>query len=161
YKPVAKRKRPVAVSLPPMIRAPYQPLPEPLIPELPHHPPDWTKFPYTERLTAERIEKIVSNVEPNFLSHDELSLLIWVVGQNEQAIAWDDDERGTFKSEYFPDYVMETVEHVPWQEAPIRIPLAIKDETIDLLRKQVANGNLEPAQASYRVRVFVVLKPKG
>ncbi|KAF8304851.1 hypothetical protein DL93DRAFT_2033518, partial [Clavulina sp. PMI_390] len=161
YKPVSKRKRPIAVTLPHLRREPYKPIPEPIIPKLPHHPPNWKEFAYTKKLTPERVKQLVDSVTPGFLSEEELSLLIWVVGQNEDALAWDDSERGTFKPQYFPDYIMETVEHVPWQEAPIRIPEAIKEETIDMLRQQIANGNLEPAQASYRARVFVVLKPKG
>lgn len=53
YKAVDQRKLPVAVSMPSRKREPYKPLPIPLIPELPHHPPKWTDEPYTPRLSEE------------------------------------------------------------------------------------------------------------
>lgn len=161
YKPVDKRKVPIAVSMPAMTREPYKPLPEPEIKLLPHHPPNWRSEKYSKKLTKERMDIIFDNIQPNFLSDEEIDLLIWVLRENEDAISFEDSERGCFKPEYFPDYVMETVPHEPWREAPIRIPKAVKSEMTDMLRKQVESGNLEPAHASYRSRVFVVQKPKG
>jgi hypothetical protein len=161
YKPVAKKKNPVPVSVPIMKRQPYKPMPQPITPKLPIHPPLPHDFPYTRRLTQERVEIIVNNIPKGFLSDDEIGLLLWVIGQNEIAIAFDDSERGTYKREYFPDYVMETVPHVPWRLPPIRIPDAIVDEITAMLENQIANGNLEESTSSYRSRVFAVQKPKG
>ncbi|KAF8287019.1 hypothetical protein DL93DRAFT_2146843, partial [Clavulina sp. PMI_390] len=161
YKPVDKRKRPVPVTMPNMRRERYQPIPEPVVPELPHHPPRWQDYPYSAKVTPERLEIIMKGIEPGFLSEEEKSLLIWVVSQNEAAIAFDDSERGTFKPEFFPDYTMDVVPHTPWQERPITIPEAIKDEVEDLLKKQMESGNLEPSYSSYRSSLFVIQKPKG
>ncbi|KAF8314108.1 hypothetical protein DL93DRAFT_2039554, partial [Clavulina sp. PMI_390] len=161
YKPKELRMRPVPVSAPSMPREPYKPIPEPDVPDMPHHPPNWRNYPYSERLTRERVAVIMDGIEPDFLSDDETSLLMWVVSQNESAIAFEDSERGTFKPEYFPDYTMEVVPHTPWQERTIPIPLAIRGEVEELLKKQIESGNLEPTYSSYRSSLFVVKKPKG
>ncbi|HZZ17678.1 MAG TPA: hypothetical protein VFE08_17165, partial [Candidatus Sulfotelmatobacter sp.] len=161
YKRVDVKKMPVPVSMPPMKREPYKPIPIPIIPDLPAYPPPLDNLSYTPRLSEERIQQIIRNIPEGFLSNSELALLLWVAMQNEDAIAFDDSERGTYKSEYFPDYVMETIPHYPWQERPIRIPESIKGEIIGMLKGQVQNGNLEPSTSSYRSRVFAVKKPKG
>jgi hypothetical protein len=161
YKPVDKKKKPVPISMPPLKRLPYKPIPPPPLPPFPTHPPRIEDFEPTERLTRDRVSAILKNVDEDFLSEEELSLLFWVLAQNEQAIAFDDSERGTYKTEYFPDYIMETITHTPWQLPPIRIPESIKDEMRDMLKKQMESGNLELSHSSYRSRVFVVQKPKG
>jgi hypothetical protein len=144
-----------------MRREPYKPIPVPTLPKFPTHPPPVDQYPYSKRVTKERLDLILSNVTPNFLSPDEIALLLWVVSQNEEAIAFDDSERGTYSSEYFPDYIMEVVEHTPWRLPPIRIAESIRDEVIQMLQNQLDNGNLEPSTASYRSRMFTVQKPHG
>ena len=161
YKPVELRKRPVPVSVPLMKRQPYKTIPVPKLPRLPTHPPKREQFVYTKRLSKERVDKIANNIEPGFLSEDEIGLLLWVLAQNEKAIAFEDDECGRFKEKYFPDYVMETVPHEPWQLPPIRIAESIKEEVNRLLQNQIDSGKLEPSMSSYRSRMFTVKKPKG
>ena len=104
---------------------------------------------------------ILSNMDSDFLSKEEQRLLFWVLTQNEQAIAFEDSERGKFRSEYFPDYIMEMVPHIPWQLPPIPIPRAIKTEVEELLRNQFKSGNLERSTSSYRARMFTVKKATG
>lgn len=161
YKPVAKKKNPVPISVPLMKREPYKPIPIPILPKFPTHPPSIKKFPYTKRITKERLEVLLRNIPPGFLSKAELALLLWVVSKNEEAIAFEDNERGTYKRKYFPDYVMETIPHLPWRLPPIRIAESIKDEVIQMLQNQMDNGNLETSTASYRSRIFTVQKPHG
>lgn len=161
YKPVELRKRPVPVSVPSMKRQPYKMIPTPKLPSFPTHPTKKEHFIYTKRLTKERMDKIMSNIVPGFLSEDEIGLLLWVLAQNEEAIAFEDNECGRFKAEYFPDYVMETVPHEPWQLPPIRIAESIKEEVNRLLQNQIDSGKLEPSMSSYRSRMFTVKKPKG
>ena len=163
YKPVAKKKLPVPVSIPDIVpqRTNYGKIEIPTRKPLPTHPPSIDNFPYSDRLTKERINKIISNVPQNFLHKEELDLLLHVLHRNELAIAFEDSERSTFKRKYFPDYIMETVPHVPWQLPPIRVPKAVEEPMTELLRNQEAAGNLEPSRGSYRSRVFVVAKPTG
>ena len=161
YKSVAQKKNPVPVSVPSLHRQPYKPMPQPVVPPLPTHPTPFHQFPYTDRLTPERVNLLVSKIPKRFLMDDEISLLLWVVAENETSIAFDDSERGTYKSEYFPDYVMETIPHEPWCLPPIRIPDSIKGEVADMIDSQLKNGNLELSTSSYRSRVFAVQKPHG
>ena len=163
YKPVAKKKLPIPMSVPdrtPEI-ATYRPIRLPHLKPLPTRPPPKSQFHYTDQLTPERVEVILNNIPQDFLQPQELDLIVYILGQNEKAISFTDDERGQFKTEYFPDYVMETVPHIPWHLPPIPIPKAVKPDLIEMLKSQVKAGTLEPSRSSYRSRVFVVVKPKG
>ena len=53
YKPVAKKKNPVPISVPLMKREPYKPIPILILPKFLTHPPSIKKFPYTKRITKE------------------------------------------------------------------------------------------------------------
>jgi len=161
YTPVHLKRRPVPVSVPLLKREPYKPIPFPVIPQFPTHPPPIDKFAYTQKLTQPRIETILNNMDRDFLSPEEQDLLFWVLTENEDAIAFDDNDCGRFKAEYFPDYIMETVPHTPWQLPPIRIHDAIKDEVTCMLKDQLHSGNISYSTSSYRSRMFVVVKPKG
>jgi len=161
YTPVHLKKKPVPVSVPPMKRDPYKPIPFPEIPQFPTHPPAIKEFKYTDKLTQPRVETILNNMDRDFLLQEEQDLLFWVLTQNEPAIAFDDNDCGRFKSEYFPDYIMETVPHTPWQLPPIRIHDAIKEEVTHMLKDQLHSGNISYSTSSYRSRMFVVVKPKG
>ena len=79
-------------------------MPQPVVPPLPTTP--FHQFPYTDRLMPEHVNLLVSKIPKRFLMDDEISLLLWVVAENETSIAFDNSERGTYKSEYFPDYVI-------------------------------------------------------
>ena len=76
-------------------------------------------------------------------------------------MAFEDSEQGTFSDSYFPDYEIPVIEHVPWVQAPIRIPKSIEDNVRQMLLEQKATGKYEYSSASYRSRIFAVAKPKG
>lgn len=59
---------------------------------------------------------------------------------------------------YFSDYEIPIIEHVPWARDPIRVPCAIKDEVLCLLKEQILAGKYEPGYSSYRSRIWAVLK---
>jgi len=161
YTPVHLKRKPVPVSVPLLKHEPYKPIPFPEIPCFPTHPPAISEFTYTEKLTEPRVETILNNMDREFLSKEEQDLLFWVLTENQDAIAFDDNDCGRFKQEYFPDYIMETVPHIPWQLPPIRIHNAIKDEVTHMLKDQLHSGNISYLTSSYRSRMFVVVKPKG
>lgn len=66
----------------------------------------------------ERLETIIGNIPKGFLTKPELELLIHRLALHEDAIAFTDNERGTFSPDCFPDYVMRTVPHVPGRRSP-------------------------------------------
>ena len=63
--------------------------------------------------------------------------------------------------EYFSDYIMPVIPHVPWEYKNIPIPPGIRDEVIDLLRSKIEAGVYEHSQSSYRCRWFCIKKKSG
>ena len=159
YKCVAQKVRPINMKFPEWMK-PKRKFPEdPLLnlPKLPHHPPD---FQPTPKITAEHMESL------GIATHDELwpeerKLLQHVICLNIRSIAFDESERGTFRSDYFSDYIIPTVEHEPWTEKNIPLPLAHKDEIIKLLQEKIKAGVYESAYTSYRSKWFTVNKKDG
>lgn len=80
---------------------------------------------------------------------------------NEKSIAFQEDQRGTFREEYFTPYKIPVVEHIPWAFKNIPIPPGIRDKVITLLKEKIEAGVYEPSHASYRARWFCVLKKNG
>ena len=69
---------------------------------------------------------------------------------NEEAIAFNDAERGMLRDDYFSPYIIPVVEHVPWIYPNIPIPHALREQVMQILRDRKAAGVYEPSQASYR-----------
>lgn len=158
YKPVDRKVRPVPSYMPNPSAQVFKPIviddPAPL----PHHPPFRSSFKPSERLTQERLDKILLTVPPDFLSSQEIDLLVYVLDVSQNAIAFNDGERGVFSRIYYPDYEIPVIEHTPWVQEPIRIPKAIEGKVRTLLGQQRRAGKYEDSCASYRSRVFAVLK---
>src|SRR5258707_8674928 len=91
----------------------------------------------------------------------EGELCIHVLFQYERAIAFTDLEHGTFSQKYYPDYVIRTVPHHPWQRKPIRLPQSRCEEVIRIMKEQMSSGKYEPSSASYRSTFFAVEKKGG
>ncbi|KZT20700.1 hypothetical protein NEOLEDRAFT_1075154, partial [Neolentinus lepideus HHB14362 ss-1] len=73
--------------------------------------------------------------------------------QNE-AFAWNDDERGRFKKEFFPPIDFPVLPHTPWIQRNIPIPPGIYPEVCAVIKRKIAAGVYEPSNASYRSRWF-------
>jgi hypothetical protein len=125
--------------------------------ELPKSPPE---FIPTTKLTEERIKSLEINKD-GFLSHEEEQLFKHVMRLNERALAFEDIERGTLKESYFSDYVIPTVDHVPWEHRNMPIPPGIVDKVIEVLKLKIEAGVYEPSESSYRSRWFCVVKKNG
>jgi hypothetical protein len=158
YKPVSKKVIPVSTQNPDHSAPSYKDIHVPPRERLPTYPRPLHQFESTGRLTQERLEMILKNQPKGFLSDDELALMVEVLARNNRALAFDDSERGTFSREHFPDYVMPTIPHVPWNQPPIRPPKAFAEKMAKMLREQMEAGKYEYSNASYRSRVFGVLK---
>ena len=159
YKKVSQKVRPVAIQIPehqkPQRQIPGNPLQN--LPILPHHP---SNFIPTTKITAERMDELAID------KHDELwpeerKLLQQVLCLNERSIAFDESERGTFRNDYFSDYVIPTIEHEPWIEKNIPLAQSKYDQIISLLKEKVKAGVYERAHTVYRSRWFSVLKKDG
>ncbi|KAJ3739859.1 hypothetical protein DFH05DRAFT_1406424 [Lentinula detonsa] len=104
---------------------------------------------------------MLKSIEASSLSKQEIDLIAWVVVQREYAFAFNHAEKGSFSREYFPDYEIPTIEHVPWQSKPIPIPKAIYDDVVAVIRDNEAAGRFEPTTSSYRSSLFAVAKKPG
>jgi len=109
----------------------------------------------TRKFTQERIDKILKDMESyNFLWPEERDLFVYTLIKNEAAIAFEDEDRGTLKEEYFSPYKIPHVPHKPWQEKGIRIAPALRQRIIDLLQLKIRAGVYEYCQSPYRSRWF-------
>ena len=159
YKAVDKRIRPVPAVMPEDVKVrrtlPRDPLEN--LPALPKHAPE---FIPTTKMTQERMDKLGID-ENSELSDEEKRLLKHVLVLNERSVAFTEDERGTFRQDYFSDYQIPVTSHIPWMDKNITIPPGRRDEIIQLLKEKIDAGVYEETQSSYRSRWFCVQKKNG
>ena len=159
YKRVDKKIHPISMQLPPdcevIRRIPKDPLLT--LPPLTSRPPE---FIPTAKITQERMKELNVNAT-GFLWPEEEKLFKHVMKLNENAIAFEDVERGTLKESYFSPYIIPTVPHSPWEYRNISIPPGIMQKVLDVLKLKMEAGVYEQSQSSYRSRWFVVPKKNG
>jgi hypothetical protein len=97
----------------------------------------------------------------DFLWPEEQKLAVQVLMNSEQALAWEESEKGCFKDEYFPPVIIPMIKHTPWAHCQPPIPPGIKDEVIKLIQAKIASGVYEPSNSSYQSRWFCVTKKNG
>lgn len=159
YKLVAKKVRPVPGVTPEEFRIIRRFHPDPLdgMPELHPHPVPFTP---TGRLTEERYREL--NIDPdNFLWPEEHKLVVNLLMLQNQALAWDESERGCLSPSYFDPVLIPTIPHVPWVCRNIPVPPGLKTRVTALVRDKLNSGVLEPSNSSYRNRSFTVPKKNG
>ncbi|KAJ3804955.1 hypothetical protein F5876DRAFT_28548, partial [Lentinula aff. lateritia] len=78
------------------------------------------------------------------LTEDETSLIAFIVVNRGKAFAWNWAEKGFFSRDYYPDYEIPTIEHIPWQSRPIPIPKAILGDVISVIKNNEEAGCFEP-----------------
>jgi len=111
YKKAANRVHPIQMTLPEEHHILHSIPSDPLIslPVLPKHPPD---FIPPEKFTEERREKM--NINPSgFLWPEEEKLVLFLIKAQEEVIAWDPNEHGNFRKDYFKLIIIPTVPHTP------------------------------------------------
>ena len=159
YKTVDKKVRPVASHMPSRMktrrRFPEDPLRN--LPSLPFYPLD---FQPTDKVTRERMTSLAIDSNPDLLP-EERKLLQHLLVVNERSIAFSESERGTFRKDYFSDYEMPVVDHIPWMEKNMPIPRGYEDQITQIIKDKKEAGVYEEAQSSYRSRWFCVLKKSG
>ena len=159
YKKVCDKVRPVNRQIPehqkPRRQFPEDPLLN--LPYLPFHPPN---FVPSSKITNERMEELAIDQHED-LWPEERKLLQYVLLLNERSIAFEESERGTFRSDYFSDYIIPVIEHEPWIEKNIPLPQGHKEEIISLLKEKIKAGVYERAHTAYRSKWFCVKKKEG
>ena len=159
YKKVDKKIKPVSGTFPQDAlvkrRFPHDPLVGLTV--LSKNPPI---FVPTKRITEDRLKQL--DINPlGFLWPEEEKLFIQVLLANEDALAFEETDRGTLREDYFSPYIMPTIPHSAWEEKNIPIPPGIKDKVIELLKHKMDAGVYEHCQSAYRSKWFCVLKKSG
>ncbi|TFK17443.1 hypothetical protein FA15DRAFT_605063 [Coprinopsis marcescibilis] len=155
YKHVANRIKPVPGTMPEQFNVHWFPPPvDPMttLPLLLKTPPD---FVPGERLTAERMEQL-GMAKNSFLLEEERKLAMMVLTNNEMALAFDELQKGRFRLDMFPELQFAVLLHVPWAEPSNRIPLAIEEKVMKMLKDKVDAGTYEPSTSSYCHQWFCV-----
>ena len=110
------------------------------------------------RYTQERRDQMDQTLEPDFLYPEEKKLVHHLIAEQNEASAWDDTEKGTFKEDFFPPVEMAVKEHVPWVLKNIPIPPGMYDEVCRIIKTKLDADTYEPSNLSYRSRWFCVIK---
>jgi len=160
YKPVALKVRPVYEELPERYRIKREILGDPLagMPELPIHP---TEYVPVERYEQDRKDFIDSAHPGDFLRPQERMLLHNMIVKQKEAFAWNDQERGTLRHDFFPPIEIPTVAHTVWVEKSIPIPRGQLEEFCKVIKQKIDAGVYESSNASYRSKFFGVIKKDG
>lgn len=119
-------------------------------------PPPFTP---TKRLTTETVSSMVG--PPGWLLPAERDLLLHAAALHEKAIAFDESQLGKRNLDYGPPSRIATIPHTPWQEKPFPIPTALRPAVIELIQSQLKAGLMEPSQAAYASKWFVIMKKNG
>ncbi|PIL31779.1 hypothetical protein GSI_06483 [Ganoderma sinense ZZ0214-1] len=159
YKPVALKVKPLQTELPERFRIQRRIVGDPLA-DMPPLNPNPPPFVSGVRYTLER-RAAMHEVHSPFLNPAELAVLDDLILKQELGLAWDDAERGRFRSDFFPPVEIPTVPHKPWALKNIPIPPGLYKEVCDIIRKKIESGVYEPSNSSYRSRWFCVLKKDG
>ena len=159
YKKVTNRTYPVRGTLPEEFRivrrAPPDPLADLLV--LPTIPPT---FEPGKRYTQERRDAYEAN-KYGFLMPEEEKLVHHLIRVQEDALAWEETEKGRLKDEYFDPILFPTQEHIPWVIRNLPIPPGLYNRVVELIRAKIAAGVYEDSNSSYRSRWFCVPKKDG
>ena len=159
YKPVALKVRPVYGTVPEEFRIERHILgdPEKDMPQLPTHPPEFTP---TGRYTAERREQS-HKLHGDVLNREEYKVFDWLMCVHNKTFAWNDEQRGSFREDFFPPVSIPVVPHKPWVERNIPIPPGLYEEICAIILKKIKAGVYEPSNSSYRSKWFCVVKKDG
>jgi hypothetical protein len=160
YKPVDQKVKPVLGTLPEEFRIIRNITGDPLadMPKLNPNPPD---FEPKGRYTEERRKAMDELHNEDFMWPEERKLMHHLIAEQNEAFAWDDSERGSFKEEFFPPIEIPVVEHVPWVMKNLKIPPGSYKEVCDMIKTKIDAGVYEPSNSSYRSRWFTVVKKDG
>ncbi len=160
YKPVHLKTKPIVTSLPEKFRIRREIKGDPLaeLPTLSLNPPPFTP---TGRYTAERRAKLHEEHGTEFLTPPELALVDELMCKHNTAFAWNDQEKGRFRPDFFPPIEFAVVDHKPWVQRNIPIPPGLYEEVCQIIKQKIDSGVYEPSNSSYRSRWFCVLKKDG
>jgi hypothetical protein len=160
YKPVALKTRPVVQELPAEFRIKREIIGDPLA-EMPKLSPNPPNFVPTGRYTQERKDQFDEVHKEDFLLPEERKLMHHFMMLQSHGFAWEDNERGRFREDFFPPVDIPVVPHRPWVLKNIPIPPGLYPEICRIIKVKLDAGVYEPSNSSYRSRWFCVIKKDG
>jgi len=110
------------------------------------------------RLTPERVERLKFD---EALLPNEKEFLLEILYRREHCLAWDFSELKRVRPEVFPPQKIKTVEHEAWQCPAFPLPKKLIEVVIEMLKKRIDAGILEPCDGPYRNPWFLVKKKSG
>src|SRR6202789_1576358 len=160
HKPVAQKIRPVVADLPNQFCIIRKITGNPLV-DMPNLNPRPPPFSPTPRYSLQHKAIIDKNHPGDFLWPKERLLMHDFIRNHDTGFAWTDNERGSFRPDFFPPLEFPIIPHTPWVERNIPIPPGIYEEVCDIIKKKLEAGVYEHSNSSYRSRWFGVVKKDG
>jgi hypothetical protein len=150
YKPVAKKVRSVLAPVPEQFRIVRNILGDPLadMPVLDPNSP--SKFTPTSRYTEQCHDITDKSNSGDFLWKGERDLMHDFMKKQDMGFAWNDLQRGKFRTNFFPPVEFPLVPHTPWVQRNIPIPPGIYDDVCKLIQQKMDAGVYEDSNSSYR-----------
>ena len=148
YKPVARKVRPVVTAVPPQFRINRKIEGDPLA-EMPQLSPNPPKFTPTGRYTQEHREALDKAHPEGFLWPIERDLMHHFMCLQNEGFAWNDLQRGRFRTDFFPPVEFPVIPHKPWIQKNIPIPPRVYEEVCRIIKKKIEAGVYEPSNSSY------------
>ena len=132
YKPVAKKVRPVAATLPEEFRATCQIIGDPLasMSSLLLHPSEYAP---TSRYNDAAHDIVNTNHPGEFLLPEERKLMHHFMMVFKHGFAWNEAQKGRFHDDFFPSIKIPVVSHMPWALRNIPIPPGIYNDVIKII----------------------------
>jgi len=93
--------------------------------------------------------------------NQESEILMEILYNREAKIVWDFMEKGVFKPEVKPPYIIPIIKHEPWQAVNFRVPKALEGEVLDIIKKKLECVALERYYRPYQDPWFLISKQSG
>jgi hypothetical protein len=120
-----------------------------------HHP-----YPPTATPSSDEISSTI-NHPGSLLWPVERDLMHNFILAHDSGFTWSEEERGSFRTDFFPPVYFPVIPHTPWVERNFPIPPGIYEDICAIVQKKLAAGIYELSNSSYRSRWFCVLKKDG
>ena len=132
YKPVALKVKPVLADLPSKFRIRREIKGDPLA-NMPVLQPDPAPFEPTGRYTWTRHDLVDKAHADDFLWPAERELMHHFMMLHQDGFAWNENERGHFREDFFPPIEIPTIPHTPWVQRNLPIPPGIFEEVCKII----------------------------
>ena len=147
YKHMDKKVWPIAGQFPKEAHV-FRNIPEDSLITLSSLFPNPPEFIPSTKITYELLK--ILNLNPKgFLWPKKEKLFQHIIQLNEEALAFEETDRGTLKESYFSPYIYPTVPYTPWIYKNIPILPGIKNQVVQLLQNKIKVGVYKPSQLAY------------